>query len=103
MHDGPVRSDAGDGGKRDILKEPGIAAEANQRLDGVDFGQLAARRFAVEPGEKTHHRCAITQLRRMRAGDLGGILYRLHRRDRIGRAHDFTAALGHRARYGIGA
>ena len=46
MHDGAVRPGAGDGRERDVLERAGVAAEAFQRLDRVDFGQLARRRFA---------------------------------------------------------
>ena len=103
MHDGAVRPGAGDGRKRNILEKPGVAAKALQRLDRVDFSQFPARRFAVEPGEKARHGGAIANLRGARAGDLGSVLYRLHRRDRIAAAHDLAAALGEKARDRVGA
>ena len=94
MHDGAVRPGAGDGRERNVLEQPGVAAETFQRLDRVDLGQLAARRLAVEPGEKARHRRAVAQLRGARAGDLGRVLHRLHRRDRIGAAQHLAAVLG---------
>src|SRR5262249_10853718 len=93
MHDGAVRPGTGDGRKRNVFETPGVAAKALQRLDSIDFSQFPVRRFAIEPGEKARYGRAIANLRGARAGDLGGILYRLHRRDRIAAAHDLAAAL----------
>ena len=66
----PFGAGAGDGGKRNVLEQPGFAAKTLQRLDRVDFGQLPARRLAVEPGEEARHGRAIALLRGARAGDL---------------------------------
>ena len=85
-------------GKRNVLEQPGVAAKTFQRLDRVDLGEAAGRRLAVEPGEKARHRRAVAQLRRARAGDLGRVLHRLHRRDRIAAAQNRAAALGEEAR-----
>src|SRR3984885_8407517 len=69
MHDGAVRSGAGNGRKRNVLEQSGVAAKTFQRFDRIDLGQ-STRRFAVEPGKKTRHRRAVAQLRRPRAFDL---------------------------------
>src|SRR5690606_26259838 len=59
--------------------------------DGVDFGELALRRFSVEPGEEAHERRAIAQVRRSRTRNLGFVLDRLHARDGIGALVDLAA------------
>ena len=64
--------------------------------------KLAVRRFAIEPGEEARHRDAVAQLRRAGAGDLGGVLDRLHRRDRIAAAHDLAAGLAYKPRDRLG-
>ena len=102
MHDGAVRPGAGDGGKRDVLEQAGVAAKALHRLHRVDFGQGAARRFAVEPGEEARHRHAVALLRRARAGDFDGVLHRFHRRQRIRAAHDLAAVLDDQPRDRLG-
>ena len=66
------------------LSSAGVAAEAFQRLDRLDLGEMAARRLAVEPGEEARHGGAVAEVRRARAFDLDRILHRLHHRDRIG-------------------
>ena len=45
VHDRAVRTGAGDGRERDVLQRAGVAAEALQRLDGVDLGQRAGGRL----------------------------------------------------------
>ncbi len=55
VHDGAVRTRAGNGRERDVLEQAAVAAEAFQRLDGADLGELARRRLGVEPGQKPHH------------------------------------------------
>ena len=102
MHDGAVGAGAGDGRKRNVLEQTGVAAKALQRFDRVDLGQSSARRFAIEPGEEARHGDAVTLLRRARAGDLGGILDRLHRRDRVAAAQQFAAVVGDQARDRLG-
>ena len=50
VHDGAVRARAGNGRKRYVLQQAGLAAEGFQRLDGVDLGQLQQEvelRFSV--------------------------------------------------------
>ena len=102
MHDGAIGPGAGDGGKRDVLEEAGLAAKTLYRLDCVDFGQAAALCFAVEPGEETRHRHAVAPLRRARARDLRRVLHRLHRRDRIAAAQDLAAVVDDESRDGLG-
>ena len=102
MHDGAVRPGAGDGRKRNVFQKSAVAAKTLQRLDRVDLGQ-ATRRLAIEPGQKFRHRGAVAQLRRAGAGDLGCVLHRLHRRDRIAAAHDLAAVLDDEARDRLGA
>ena len=93
MHDGAVRSGAGDGRERDVFQHAGIAAEALQGLDGIDLGQASLRRFAIEPGQKARHCGAVAQLRGFGAGDLGLVLDRLHRHDRIAAAQHLAAVI----------
>ena len=95
MHDGAVRSGTRDRGKRHILQETGVAAEAFQGFDRGDFGECAVRRLAVEPGEKARHRHAVAQMRLVRAFDLDRVLHRLHQRDRIGAAGHLAAGGRH--------
>jgi hypothetical protein len=70
MHDCAFRPGAGNRRKGDVLKRPGVTAEAFQRGHRVDLGKLAGRRFLVEPGEKPHHRDAIAFVCRAAADDL---------------------------------
>ena len=51
------------------LKTAGGAAKAFQRLGRCDFGQLAARRLAREPGEKARQRRAVADMGLARAFD----------------------------------
>ena len=102
MHDGAVRARAGDRGERHVLEQTGVAAEAFQRFDGGDLGELAVRRLAVEPGEKARHRHAVAQMRLVRALDLDRVLHRLHQRDRIGAARHLAAGRRDDARERVG-
>ncbi len=95
MHDGTVRAGARDGRKRHVFQRAGLAPERLQRRDRVDLGELAARRLAVEPGEKSCQRRAVAPMRDACAVDLDRVLHRLHQRDRIGAAKNFSAAPGH--------
>ena len=54
-----------------------FAAERLERLDGVDLGQLAAWRLAVEPGEESRQRHGIALMCRACARDLDRVLDRL--------------------------
>ncbi len=103
MHDGAVGPGAGDGRERDLLEKSGLAAEAFQRFDDPDFGQLAVRRFAVEPGEEARDRRAIAPVRGARALDLDRVLHRLEQRDRIGALAHLAAAVADETRERIGA
>ena len=96
MDDGAVRAGAGDRRERHVLEEAGVAAERLQRFDRVDLGEPALGRRAVEPGEKAHHRRAVAPMGGAAAGDLGVVLYRFHRRDRIGAARRLAAVPGDR-------
>ncbi len=98
MHDGAVRSRARDGRERDFLQQPCVAAKRFQRRHRVDLGELAGRRLAVEPGEEVRHRRAVANVRGVCAGDLGGVLDRLHQRDWIGAARERPAAVGDQPR-----
>ncbi len=102
MHDGAVGPGAGDRRKRNILEQAGIAAKTLQRLDRIDLAH-AARGLAIEPGEKARHGRAVALLRRTRAGDLGRVLHRLHRHDRIAAVHHPAAIAGYQARDRVGA
>ncbi len=93
VDDRAVRSRPRDGGKGNVLQEAGRAAEIFQGLHRIDLGQPAARGLAVEPGEEAGQGRAVAPMRRSRARDLGRVLERLHRRDRIGSAHDLAARL----------
>ncbi len=93
VDDRAVRSRPRDGGEGNVLQEAGRAAEILQRLHRIDFGAHAARGLAVEPGEEAGEGRAVAPMRRARARDLGRVLLRLHRRDRIGSAHDLAARL----------
>jgi len=97
MDDRAVGPEAGDGRKRDVLEDTGVAAEILQRLDGVDLGQSAGRGLAVEPGEKARHGGAVAPVRRPCARHLGRVFHRLHQGDRIGAAPDLAAAGGDEA------
>src|SRR5260370_824020 len=64
----------------------GLAAGAATGLGGLggdDLGELAFRRFLVEPGEKAGKRRRIAQMSVPRALELNGILDRLHQGDRV--------------------
>ena len=102
MHDGAVRPGAGDARKRHVLEQSGVAAEALQRLDRADLGELAVRRLAVEPGEEARHRRAVADMRRARARDLDRVLDRLHHRDRVGPARHLAAGVADDPRQRIG-
>ena len=91
MHDGAVGSGAGDGRKRHVLQQPGLATEAFERRHRVDLAQLAGRRLAREPCEEARERGAVALVRGARAHDFGVVLYRLHERDRIGVARRLAA------------
>ena len=84
------------------LSRPVSRRKRFQRLDGVDLGEPAARRFALEPGEEAHDRGAVADMGGARAGDLDGVLHRLHQRDRIGAARHLAAAAGHQPRDRVG-
>ncbi len=91
VHDRAIGPGAGDGRKRNVLEQAGIAPEALERRDCADLGERAARRLALEPGEETHDRGSVADMRRARAGDLGRVLHSLHRHDRIRTTHDPAA------------
>src|SRR5262245_52120617 len=59
VHDGAVRPGARDGWEGHILERAALAPESLQGLDRIDLGELAARRFAFEPGEEARHRSAV--------------------------------------------
>ena len=103
MHDGAIRPGAGDGGKRNILQKPGVAAKTLQRLDRADLGQLPR---GASPSNQARKRVTAAPSRNcaaLGASDLGRILHRLHGRDRIAAADDFAAVLGHGPGDGVGA
>jgi hypothetical protein len=77
MDDGAVRPRAGDGREGNVLERAGVATEAFERRNDVDFGQLAARGFLVEPGQKARDGGAIAPVRTAAADDLGVVLGRL--------------------------
>ena len=102
MHDGAVRPGAGDGRERDVLQRAGVAAEGFQRLDGVDLGQRARRRFAVDPGEEPRQRHRVAPMRGPGALDLGGVLDRLEQADGIAAAHRLAAGGDDQPAQGVG-
>ena len=75
------------------------AAEVLQRGDHARLGQ-AARRLAVEPGEKAHHGGAVAQMRGAGAVELGGVLAGLGQKAWVGRLGDLAPLqrIGHRHR-----
>ena len=91
MGQGGIRAGARDARERDVLQRAGLDAEGLERLDRIDLGELARRRLAVEPGEEAGDRHAVAQMGRVRAGDLGLVLDRLHEGDRIGADIDLAA------------
>ena len=102
MHDCRVRPGAGDGRKRNVLERAAVAAEAFQRLHGVDLAQFSRWRLRVEPGQEARHRHAVAQMRGARARDLGLVLRSLHQRDRVGAAHKLAAGLRQQPRQRVG-
>ncbi len=102
MHDGAVRPGAGDGRKRDVLQRAGLAAECFQRLDGVDLGQRARGRLAVDPGEESRQRHRVAAMRPARAFDLGRVLDGLEQADRIVAAHRLAAGRNNQAAQCVG-
>ena len=56
------------------FKRAGVAAKRFQRFDGIDLGQRARWRLAVDPGEKTRQRDRVAPVRGAGALDLGGVL-----------------------------
>ena len=97
VHDRAVRSGAGNGRERHVAEQVGLAAERFQRLDRADLGQLAARRFAIEPGEEARHRRAVAPVCLAGAVDLDRILHRLQRGDRIRAFGHLAAGAGDRS------
>ena len=89
-------------GNETSLSRPVSRRKLSIACDRVDFGQGAARRFAVEPGEEARHRHAVALVRGARAGDLDGVLHRLHRRQRIRAAHHLAAVLDDQPRDRLG-
>ena len=85
MHDGAVRPRAGDRGERHFLELLRLAAEGFQRHHRVDLGHAALGRFfrRTTQGSAITRR-AVAQVRGARAANFGGVLARLHQRDRIG-------------------
>jgi hypothetical protein len=77
-------------------------AKAFERRHGVDLGELATRRLAIEPGEEARNRGTVADVRRACAGDLDLVLHRLHERDRAGRSRGFAAGAGDQAGKRIG-
>ena len=83
MDDGTVRARAGNGREGDIAQQAALLAEILQRLDGGDLAHPLGR-SPVEPGEEARHGKAVAVMGGAGAGDLGRVLDRLHRGDRIG-------------------
>jgi hypothetical protein len=77
VDDGAVRARAADRVEADVVERVRGAAEAFERLDDVDLGQLALRRLAVEPGEEFDHRRAVAQMGLGRGGEFDLVLARL--------------------------
>src|SRR5262249_47786179 len=98
MDDRAVGTGASDGWKGNVLEQPGVAAKAFERRDGLDLGELAAWSLAIEPREEARDGGAIAQVRRARAGNLDLVLPRLHQRDGAGRSRHLAAVAGDEAR-----
>ncbi len=47
----------------EILELARFAAKGFERLRGIDLGELALRRFGVEPVQEAHDRSAVAQMR----------------------------------------
>ena len=73
----------GDRRKGYVFQRAGRPAKGLQRFDRVDFGQLSARRFRVEPGQKPRHRRAVALMRGPRSRQFRLVLYGFHERDGI--------------------
>ncbi|GCC46735.1 hypothetical protein chiPu_0030840, partial [Chiloscyllium punctatum] len=101
MHDGAVRPGAGDGRERDVLQRAGLAAERLQGLDGVDLGEVACGRLAVDPGKEARQRHGVALVRGAGAFDLGEVLDRLEQADRIVAAHRLAAGARDQAAQGV--
>ena len=70
--------------KASSLRRPVSSRRASSFSTASISVELAGRRLAREPGEEARHRGAVAPMRRARARDLGGVLHRLHERDRVG-------------------
>src|SRR5262249_32233704 len=101
MDDRAVGTGAGDGWKGNVLEQPGVAAKAFERRNGLDLGELAAWGLAIEPGEEARDGGAIAQVRRARAGNLDLVLHGLHQRDGAGRTRHLAAVPGGAARESV--
>ena len=102
MHDGAVRSGAGDGRKRNVLQRAGVAAEGFQRFHGVDLGQMARGRLAVDPGEEARQRHRVAAVRVAGALDLDRVLAGLEQRHGIAAAHHLAAGAFDQAAQRVG-
>ena len=103
VHDGAVRSGAGDGRERDVLQRAGVAAEALQRLDGIDLGQCAADGASRSiQGQEPRQRHRVAPVRGASAFDLGGVLDGLEQADGIVAAHRLAAGGADQAAQRVG-
>ena len=91
MHNGTVRAGSGDGRKRDILQRAGLAAETFQRFYGVDLGQRAVWRFAIDPCEKPSERYSVALVCVTCSGNLGRIFDSFEQSNGVGATYRFAA------------
>ena len=83
MHDRAVRPGPRDGREGHVLQPARLQAKRLQPLRRVDLGEVPLRRLRGEPGEEAGDRGAVAAVGGAGALDLGGVLDRLHRRDRV--------------------
>ena len=62
---------------------PVARRNVSSALTRVDFGQLSARRFRVEPGQKPRHGHAVALMGGPRSRQFRFVLYSFHERDGI--------------------
>ena len=106
MRQGGVGARGGNGREGNVAQFAAFAPKGLQRLRRRDLGQAAARRGLVEPAQETRHRHAVAQMGGAGAGELRGVLARLHQADGIGSGLGFAAGFreeaGQAARRGAG-
>ena len=92
MHDGAVRSGAGDGVETDVLEMSRVLPERFQAADGGEFvRQVVGLYGVVEPSEKAAEGGAVSQMRGAGAGLLGRVFARFGELAWVGRVDGLGA------------